>query len=204
MTLSDDVQKGMVAGLFGLIGTLIPAALAWSRDRDVASTRARRLDEATKRITFWEQWLKLSSTADPADLTCTQRVLKELKVLGEIIESESLLAQSQVLGQQRTSSEYERLVGSVPFWRKLLLLYKPQRALAWFPRLFFYIGLFLAAVFPFSLVDPTNKDFTPKDFIVAELFMLVWMAIFRSLSQWLEHPHASALPTAAAPSLPKT
>ena len=33
MPFSADVQKGLIAGAFGLVGTLIPAILSWSHDR---------------------------------------------------------------------------------------------------------------------------------------------------------------------------
>jgi len=67
MPISDDVKKGLIAGAFGLAGTLIPVVLSWSRDRDAASTRQRKIDEATKRIAFWEQWLKLSAQVESPD-----------------------------------------------------------------------------------------------------------------------------------------
>ena len=93
MEFSDDVKKGLIAGAFGLAGTLIPVALSWSRDRDAASTRQRKIDEATKRVAFWDQWLKLSSQVEsPSGQTAAQRVQKEFAMLGDIIESDSLLA----------------------------------------------------------------------------------------------------------------
>jgi hypothetical protein len=55
MPMSKEVEQGLVAGIFGLMGTLIPAALAWARDRDVTSARVRRLDEATRRLGSWDQ-----------------------------------------------------------------------------------------------------------------------------------------------------
>jgi hypothetical protein len=73
-------------------------------------------------------------------------------------------------------------------WRRLLLFYKPARALAWFPRLFFFSGLVLAIFMLFSLFD-SSPDFPPKDLAIVEFMLFIWMAIFRSLSKWLEQPH---------------
>jgi hypothetical protein len=189
VTFSDDVQKGLVAGAFGLVGTLIPAAVAWSRDRDAASARIRKLDEATKKVAFWEQWLKLSTqTCDPANLDSVARVQKELSLLAEMLENDSVGAQAAMIKQRGKSTEFQQKVHSMPYWRRLLLLYKPARSLAWFPRLFFFSGLILAFVLLLTLADPT-KTFPVKDLLIVEFMLLVWMAIFRSLSQWFEQPH---------------
>jgi hypothetical protein len=189
LTFSDDVQKGLVAGAFGLVGTLIPAAVAWSRDRDAASSRMRKLDEATKKVAFWEQWLKLSAqTCDPANADSVARVQKELTLLAEMLENDSVQAQAAMLKQRGKSTEFQQKVHSMPYWRRLLLLYKPARSLAWFPRLFFFAGLLLAFVLLITLADPA-KTFPVKDLLIVESMLLVWMALFRSLSQWFEQPH---------------
>ena len=199
---TPDVERGLVAGAFGLAGTLIPAALAWSRDRDVASSRMRKLDEATRRIAFWEQWLKVSTQiADPSDLTCVQRVRKELALLGDILESDSLTVHAQMSTQQGIASEYKKTVHSLSLWRRLLLLYPPERSLAWFPRLLFYIGLFSLIVFSvFQISDRSNVE----GFVIVEFMTIVWIVVFRYLSVWLEQPHGSSLglPVIAAPPPP--
>jgi hypothetical protein len=189
VTLSEDVQKGMVAGAFGLVGTFIPAAVAWSRDRDAASARIRKLDEATKKVAFWEQWLKLSTqTCDPANLDSVARVQKELTLLAEMLENDSVVAQAAMIKQRGKSTEFQQKVHAMPYWRRFLLLYKPARSLAWFPRLFFFGGLLLALILLITLFDPA-KTFPLKDLLIIESMLIVWMAIFRSLSQWFEQPH---------------
>ena len=118
--ISDDVKKGLIAGAFGLAGTLIPVVLSWSRDRDAASTRQRKIDEATKRIAFWEQWLKLSSQVESPDgQDCAQRVQKELAMLGDIIERDSLLAHTQSSKLQEKTSKFTEHVNVLPAWRRL-------------------------------------------------------------------------------------
>jgi hypothetical protein len=142
MELSDDVKKGLIAGAFGLIGTLFPVLLSWSRDRDAASTRQHKIDEATKRVAFWDQWLKLYSQLEsPSGETASQRVQKELALLGDIIENDSLIAHTQISRQQEKTSQFTERIISLPAWRRFFLLYRPERSLAWFPRLLFYSGL---------------------------------------------------------------
>ena len=204
MTFSADVQKGLIAGAFGLAGTLIPAAISWSHDRDAASARIRKLDEGTKKVAFWEQWLKLSTQiCEPANSDCAARVQKELSLLAEMLENDSQAAQVQMLRQRGKSNAFQEKVHSMPFFRRLLLLYKPARALAWFPRLFFFVGLIIAVFMLFSLFDQT-KEFGPKDLAIVEFMLLIWMAIFWYLSKWFEQPHTSSLiPGSSPPPPPK-
>jgi hypothetical protein len=191
MTFSDDVQKGLIAGAFGLVGTLIPVFLSWSHDKDAVSSRMRKLDEATKKVAFWEQWLRLSQLiCDPDSQEHIIRVKKELGLLAEVLEADSHFAQIEMLRQHGRSTAFEEKVQVLPFWRRLLLFYKPARSLAWFPRLFFFSGLFLAVLLLVTLFDP-SKEFPPHELAITEFMLLIWMTIFRSLSQWLERPRAT-------------
>lgn len=202
MEFSDDVKKGLIAGAFGLAGTLIPVVLSWSRDRDAASTRQRKIDEATKRVAFWDQWLKLSSQVEPpSGQTAAQRVQKELAMLGDIIESDSLLAHTQISRQQEKTSKFTKRVSVLPLWRRLLLLYWPERSLAWFPRFLFYGGFLTFITFLiFQLSDRSNLE----GFLIVEFMALVWMFVFRYLSRFLEQPHGPSISeTSSIPPPPK-
>jgi hypothetical protein len=202
MDSSDDVKKGLIAGAFGLAGTLVPVVLSWSRDRDAASTRQRKIDEATKRVAFWDQWLKLYSHVEsPSGQTAAQRVQKELALLGDIIESDSLLAHTQISRQQEKTSKFTEQVSTLPAWRRLLLLYRPERSLAWFPRLLFYGGLLTFIFFlSFGLIDRSNFEGT----LIIEFMALVWMFVFRYLSRFLEQPHGPSISeTSSIPPPPK-
>ncbi len=202
-----DVKKGLIAGAFGLAGTLIPVALSWSRDRDAASTRQRRIDEATKRVAFWDQWLKLSSQVDsPSGQTAVQRVQKELAILGEIIENDSLLAHTQISRQQENTSRFVERINVLSRWRKILLLYRPERSLAWFPRLLFYAGLMSMILFVAVQISEFSKSDSSAvgGLFLFEFMALVWCVVFRYLSRFLEQPHGSSISqTNAIPPRPK-
>jgi hypothetical protein len=188
---TEDVQKGLVAGAFGLAGTLIPVTLSWSRDRDMASARLRKLEEATKRVAFWDQWYKLSTQIkNPSDSESLETVQRELTLLRDIIEGDALLAHAQLSKQQSKTSEFTGKVQALPFWRKLLLLYRPARSLAWFPRILFYVGVVSFLIF--VLVHISEKG-NLEGFLLIELMTLVWMLVFRYLSRWLEEPHGALL-----------
>jgi hypothetical protein len=204
MQLSDDVKRGLIAGAFGLAGTLIPVVLSWSRDRDAASTRQRKIDEATKRVAFWDQWLKLSSQFES---TSGQRVQKELAMLGDIIESDSLLAHTQISRQQEKTSKFTERVSTLPAWRRLLLLYRPERSLAWFPRLLFYSGLLSIVLFiavQFSEFREHNSSSALGGLFIFEFMAIVWCTVFRYLSRFLEQPHGPSISdTSSMPPPPK-
>jgi len=207
MEFSDDVKKGLIAGAFGLAGTLIPVVLSWSRDRDAASTRQRKIDEATKRVAFWDQWLKLSSQVEsPSGKTAAQRVQKELAMLGDIIESDSLLAHTQISRQQEKTSKFTERINILPAWRRILLLYWPERSLAWFPRLLFYAGLLSIVLFiavQFSEFKEKNSSAFEGLFLF-EFMAIVWCFVFRYLSRFLEQPHGTSIgETSSHPPPPK-
>jgi len=188
---TEDVRKGLVAGAFGLAGTLIPVFLSWSRDRDVASARLRKLEEATKRVAFWDQWYKLSTQIkEPSDFTTQQAVQKELALLRNIIEGDALLAHAQLSKQQSKTSAFSGKILALPFWRKLLLLYRPARSLAWFPRILFYVGVVSSLLL--CLVQISEKS-NLEGFLLLEIMGLVWIFVFRYLSRWLEEPHGAVL-----------
>jgi hypothetical protein len=204
VTFSEDVEKALIAGAFGLVGTLVPAVISWSHDRSAVSARSRTLEDATKRLAFWEQWLKLSSqVAVPGDTT-PEQVQRELARLSEIIQKDSVLAHAQQ-GARSKSTAFQNKVDDLSLWRKVLLFYSPARPAAWFPRIFFYSGLICALILPLGL-DAPQDPMSGKDLLIFEIFFLVWMAIFRSLSRWLEQPrHATIDPEIhiAAPPPPK-
>lgn len=187
MPFSDDVQKALIAGAFGLVGTVIPAAVSWSHDRSATSARNRTLEEATRRLAFWEQWIKLSIQVPLPGEPVTPQLQQELQMLREIVQKDSLFAHAQQMRLHSRSTAFQSRLGDLSLWRRLLLFYRPARPTAWFPRIFFYAGVFCALLIPFGLASPTDP-LTSHDFVISEAVFLVWIVIFRSLSRWLEQP----------------
>ena len=192
MGLPHEVEQGLIIGICGLTGTLVPVGLAWTRDRGVASRRMRNLEEAMQRLEFWEKWLKLSTqVSDPASSTCQERVQQEIAYLGRIIEMDSRDAHEQVSRLRDATAVYQEKVHGLPLWREWLLFYLPPRPLAWIPRLFLYAGFLLALVMLLTLFS-LDQSFTRNDLLIIEGLLGVWMVIFRYLSKWLERPHTTA------------
>jgi hypothetical protein len=63
--------------------------IAWRKDLSGTAQRARSVEEATKSITFWEQWLKLKLALDPDDEAAKRRYQKHIDALALMLEVEA-------------------------------------------------------------------------------------------------------------------
>ncbi len=188
MALPEKVVEGLVAGSFGIVGTLVTAAVAWVRDRDVTTQRVHQLEEATKRLQFWDQWVKLATDLPlPMDEVCMGAVQREMNMLLRLLETTSHSLESALTLQRSQTTALSEMVHGLSPLRRALLLYSPARPLAWFPRGFYYICIALALVFLLALADPAHGASVKEVFLV-ELFLVTAAVIFRSLSEWLEKP----------------
>lgn len=72
--LSDPIRAQLIGGGFGLLAPLVTAWLAWAKDRKASARRQHLLEEEIQRLTFWETWLRIQSSAATSDeLTALQR-----------------------------------------------------------------------------------------------------------------------------------
>jgi hypothetical protein len=63
--------------------------IAWRKDLSGTAQRARSVEEATKSITFWEQWLKLKLALDPDDEAAKRRYRKHIDAVALMLEVEA-------------------------------------------------------------------------------------------------------------------
>ena len=78
--LSDAIVAPLITGGLGLLGTLVTASITWAKDRKASARRQRLLEEEIKRLTFWDTWLKIQSSAAPSESELAElqrRVLDE-------------------------------------------------------------------------------------------------------------------------------
>jgi hypothetical protein len=201
MDMNPDTKRALMAGCFAIAGTLIPIITSWTKDRDTATQRSKQLDEATKRVQFWDQWLKLSTTIGDAEgAAARQRVQHELDMLCQLLAGASAqLHIEQAVVQNRTTIFETKLKGlSLP--RRLLLLYAPARGIAWLPRIFYFFFLVLAIVDPLLTEDGSSA----QDTAFGVFGFLVIASVFGFLSHLIERPRkeASEVPAASPPSPP--
>lgn len=197
MALPDKVVEGLIAGSFGVAGTLITAGVSWVRDRDVATQRVHQLEEAIKRLQFWDQWVKLATDLPlPMNEITLAMVQREMNLMVRILENSSHSMETALSLQRTQTTALSDMVQGLSPLRRVLLLYTPARSLAWFPRGFYYLSVALALVSLLALADP-EKTASVKEVILVEIFLLTAAVTFRSLSEWLEKPrlaHGAPLP----------
>jgi TM2 domain-containing membrane protein YozV len=61
--LSDAIVVPLITGGLGLLGTLITSSITWAQGRNASARRQHLLDEEIKRLSFWDAWLKIQSSA---------------------------------------------------------------------------------------------------------------------------------------------
>jgi hypothetical protein len=60
-SLRDSLITALVSGFWVFVGTVATLVFSWLKDRDDFAKRTREIDEATKRVAFWNSWLKTLS-----------------------------------------------------------------------------------------------------------------------------------------------
>jgi hypothetical protein len=80
--LIDNINKigPLISGGLGLLGTLITLSINWAQGRTASARRQHLLEEEIKRLTFWDTWLKIqtsAATSDSEKAELKRRVLDE-------------------------------------------------------------------------------------------------------------------------------
>lgn len=158
----DDLIKGIAAGALGLIGTLATVVVSWLKDRDISATRLRELDEASKRVAFWDAWFKALTLFEHQPKSLDWQELAKAEILSASVAIKKLFAIASV--DQLTESERWRLRRQkMSSLRRGLLLYSPPRLRAWIPRTIFYIYLLAPAIFiiQYAQVSEAFRSYVP-------------------------------------------
>lgn len=171
---------GAIVGLVGLVGTLMTAIATWAKDLNSQGRRIRTLDEATKRVSFWDTWSKALAAADSGQ---NQAILgskvktEVLAAAGSVEKAFHALALEQA-SEAQAHQKQEQDRGSVNRLRRWFLLYKPARRWAWVPRCFFYIYVIEAPLVPFlpEPQDLPSRVFMSFSVILAAIFFR-WLSI---------------------------
>jgi len=189
MAISSEVMRSLIPGALGLAGTLISIVFSWAKELNASAQRMRALDEATRRTAFWDAWLKAhlaTSEANEDVEMLKSRVRAELSAAASPVEEAYRQRAALVHPGNVDRAAYQDFRRSLSRSRRWLLLYKPPRALAWVPRLFFYGSLVEALAIPFTLIDPAER----QDWQYGVIGILFLLVMFRALSIWAEKPTA--------------
>lgn len=190
--LKDGLIVSVVGSAIGLLGTLVTVAVTLAKDLGASAQRVRTLDEATKRATFWDTWSKALAAVDPEASPAALRSKVKVEVLAA---AESVEKAFDVLAAQRASDgqalrEHQRSQGSTSWFRRWFLLYKPPRARAWIPRVFFYLYVMDIVYLPFVLPHPPGST-NHADVLGLVLGCVIAAVFFRWLSIRLERPRVA-------------
>ena len=140
-----EPSRDIIGGAAALLSTLLTVAFSWFKDRSTSALRLSKLDEASKRISFLESWLNVRTRVAPDEIGAAKPlVLEELDLAFR--EMKDLHAKARI-SPAAVSAQRRAQVG---WFRRLFLLYSPQRKRAWVPRVLFYLVLIEAVAGPFS------------------------------------------------------
>jgi hypothetical protein len=142
-----------------LVVTTLPVTLPlifnWFKDRNASSRRLRQLDEATKIVAFWDSWLKTIALvgSEESGFTYQDVARRELALAADSVTTilRTTRESSEGRATLMANPEYIRWRESLPWWRRLLLLYKPGTTATtpWFYRIVYYAYLIS---FPFEII----------------------------------------------------
>src|SRR6266852_1752615 len=104
--LSDAVVAPLITGGLGLLGTLVTASIDWAKDRKASAQRQHLLEEEIKRLTFWETWLKIQTSAVTSE--------SELAELQRRVLDEASAASANVKEAFQRSTCKSHLTGKQP------------------------------------------------------------------------------------------
>jgi hypothetical protein len=178
----------VVAAVIGLVGALAGVAVSWFNSTSATAQRMRVYQEATGRVSFWDDWLKarLAAGTSPEETARLQaRVQNELCVAVEYVEG--------VVRGEKARAAYHVMRQNLVNVRRWFLLYKPSRGRAWMARIMFF--LLLAAALVYFVTFYVDRDLTSlwtvpgalSPYVISPtLIVFAWLS--RGISILLEKP----------------
>lgn len=145
--------RDTIRAFWPIAAVIIPvgvgAAITWAKDLNAAARRARALDECTKRLQFWDSWLKTIGTLNTAKEGDFSRATTEIRDAGMQVES---LYPRIEFPETLTMSAYASYRRKHSILKQALLMYRQPdsrttmfRAMFWFNIVYFPLtsGFFL-------------------------------------------------------------
>lgn len=169
----------LMEAVVGLVCMMLTGIATWVKDLNSHGRRLRTLDEATKRVAFWDAWSKSLAAIDSQQnpQTLAEKVKLEVIAAAESVERAFHSLAMEQAKEVSARQTHERTLSTISQLRRWFLLYKPVRWFAWIPRVFFYIYALEAPLLPF--VAERQKDFA------ARLFMFLGLSLFAAFFRWL-------------------
>ncbi|HEY4358979.1 MAG TPA: hypothetical protein VGN16_24750 [Acidobacteriaceae bacterium] len=198
--IKEHRQDILFTSLVTVACSLSPLVVGWFKDRDTAAKRSRLVDDANKQVLFWKNWYEAITSVNPDCDVAERRKRAEQNIhnASVLVESSSQTdASIQTTLHKLRTFEIKRV--GLSGIRKVFLLYKPARPLAWIPRVFFWVYLMCTVLFLSMAISVYRGDTTRSDHVTDLIAVFVVLAIcsvilfvLRQVSVYLERPRKLA------------
>jgi len=167
--------KSVIGGALGLLSAAFTVLGPSLRDRNVHARCMAAYDSASKKLAYYDLWLKASLAAHPAAESDARALMKAAvdQVQTDLSQTLAQLVPTRVKDSTRS------LV------TRLLLLYKPPRARAWFPRAIFYALAALTSLGILVGIFDGEVRFN-SDYWLGYLIIFLVCLAFRALARVME------------------
>jgi hypothetical protein len=130
--VGPSLYTSLLGSSVGLFGTLIGLWVSWRKDFNQDTRRLRLLDEASRELAVLDAYLKVQALCLAED---------ELRIIKTRVSERAERAYAQV---DAIRIPVEKLpLRKVPrsILRRILLLYRPNRIVTWFPRVCYWVSI---------------------------------------------------------------
>jgi hypothetical protein len=150
--MNDLTRSTVVLIAIPLLSILIPSLLTWAKDLRGSARRIRLIEEQSKLVTFWENWMRVESSVLPGDHTDYEAeglisamrsvIRRELADAGQRTIAIYKMGEVALFRHYRlTFRQFRRYRASLSSIRRALLLYEAPNPLAKSRKVFFHIIL---------------------------------------------------------------
>jgi len=179
--VADFIKLYIVLIFIPVAAILVPAWITWARDLDRTASRMRRVEELSKRVSFWEDWVKAVVAVTPPDEARNERT--EFFIRALLISARHELADA---GREALSiykldeymelrefklgfAEFQRFRAGLPWYRRAFLLYSAPNFAVRIPKFGFHLMLTMAV---FALVTAPFPGGVSVRHYLSKLWML--------------------------------
>jgi hypothetical protein len=146
----NDFTRTALVVVFPLASILVPAVLTWAKDLNALSRRIRRLDEQTKIVGFWDNWMKVEQSAPAEGKHPDFEAEQMISSIKKTVRREIAEAGREILAIYRmrevdlfrrypmTFIQFQEYRSRVSRFKRALLLYKAAHPLAALRHSLFY------------------------------------------------------------------
>jgi hypothetical protein len=156
--MADFIRLYVVLIFNPLAAILVPALITWARDLDATARRMRLIDEQSKIVGFWDNWVKAALATIPNEKerdTGTESLIHSLvwAARGELADAGRNVYSIYRWGEYRELRRFkldfagfQRFRAALPWYRRAFLLYRSPNNEARSPQFTFHLLLVVIVV----------------------------------------------------------